>query len=46
MTDLKNKFEEEISEMVERAAKSDITTKDVVYTMDHVYATVETGGEL
>ncbi|MEI3340382.1 MAG: thiamine pyrophosphate-dependent dehydrogenase E1 component subunit alpha [Eubacterium sp.] len=46
MTNLKKQFDEEYSEMLERAAKSGIAKKENVYTMDHVYATVETGGEL
>lgn len=46
MDNLKAGFEREMTEYVERAAKSGITTKEEIYTMDHVWATVETGGEL
>ena len=46
MDDLKAGFEKEITEMVEKAAKSELPKKEDIYTMDHVWATVETGGAL
>lgn len=38
--------QQRLDEMVERAAKSRKSTYDEIYTMEHLYATPETGGNL
>ncbi len=38
--------QQHLDEMVERAAQSRKSTYDEIYTMEHLYATPETGGKL
>ena len=46
MDNLKAELDKELQEMVDRAAAAPITTKDKVYKMEYIWATVETGGEM
>lgn len=46
MDELKAQFEEEMDGYIKKAAECGITTKEKIYRKEHVWATVETGGEL